>query len=249
MFLSPQVPIEQEFARFPPDNQWITSPQIVVYNTPELFFRQAVHNTIRGLKSCFNPMVVNHIAAMKSDLALDETFAVTRGRVHRPRSHPKRMADHVALSTEDYTTIVRTFIRAGFAVKVTPEVQAELLSTQFTKPSELGFNAKELKAAVREITWLDHEIVEMLTFGGHEYSPNTPPVSWFTPHSASVYKHWSEFSARVPKEIWLTWMEGPWKHIHTVTFRIVPSTVLPKPRRTGKFREIRNASVTGMHFW
>lgn len=45
-----------------------------------------------------------------------------------------------------------------------------------------------MQAAARAIGWTDQELLNMPTYGGNDYSADKPPVSWFAPHSVSVYK-------------------------------------------------------------
>lgn len=79
---------------------------------------------------------------------------------------------------EDYTPVVRTCLHAWFTIKFIHAVQSKLLSLQPTKQKEFFFNSDALQAAAREKAWPNHELVGMLTYGGHDYSSETPPVPW-----------------------------------------------------------------------
>lgn len=116
-----------------------------------------------------------------------------------------------------------------------------------TTPNDWVFYATALQEEARSSSWPDHELLDMFTYGCYDCSPDTTPVSWFAPHSASVYKQWPDFAASVRKEINLGWMEGPWNHIPTVPFRVVPGASIPKPRQPGTFRTKWNASIPGPH--
>lgn len=105
------------------------------------------------------------------------------------------------ISMEEYTPVICTRIRAGFAIKLTQDGLPGLLSAHPTKPGEWGFKAAALRVAVQELTWPENELMNMLSFGGHDYSSDKPPVSLFSPYSYSVFKHWLAFSESVRKEI------------------------------------------------
>lgn len=66
-----------------------------------------------------------------------------------------------------------------------------------------------------------------------------------SPHSESVFEHWDVFAEGVRKEIDRGWIVGPWSHVPTIPFRVVPGAAIPKPRQPGLFRTIWNASIPG----
>lgn len=158
---------------------------------------------------------------------------------------PKRADDHVKLSIEDYSSLVLRCLEAGFTIRFTTQGQPNLACARPTAPSDWGFNAQSLQAAAREAAWPDQELIGFLTYGCYDYSPNTTPVSWFAPHSASVFKQWRAFADSVDKEIRLGWMQGPYDFVPTVPFPVVPGAAIPKPRQANKFRTIWNAYIPG----
>lgn len=56
--------------------------------------------------------------------------------------------------------------------------------------------------------WPDGELLHFLRFGCSEYSEESPPVSWFAPHSRTVFAQWETFVANVDQEIADGWLEG-----------------------------------------
>lgn len=144
---------------------------------------------------------------------------------------------------EHFSPIVRHCIEACFTICFSTTGRPQLATARPTDPSDWGFNAQALQATARAADWSDHELIGFLTYGCYDYSPNAPPISWFAPQSASVFKQWNSFADSMEKEIRMGWMTGPYDSIPTVPFRVVPGTAIPKPRQPTKFRTIWNASV------
>lgn len=153
------------------------------------------------------------------------------------------MRDHVKISLEDYSPLVRRCIAAGFTIHFVPDGLPKRTTAHVTQPDDWGFNAAELQSAARAIAWPDNELISFLTFGAYDYSADTPPVSWFSLNIRSVYKHWQEFASSVSKEIRMGWMQGPYTFIPTIPFRVVLGAAIPKPRQPNRFHTICNASI------
>lgn len=209
----------------------------------DVALQNAVQTHLPTWKCCFPHDVVARINAICVDLAPDVQLAAISSRVHRPRRDPRRMSDHVRISLEDYSTLVRRCLAAGFTIQFVPDRRPKLATVQVTQPEDWRFNAAELQSAVRAISWPDNELIAFLTFGGYDYSADTPSVSWFSPHSSSVYKEWQEIANSSTKEIRLGWMKGPYAFIPTITFRIVPGAAIQKPSQPNRFRTIWNDSI------
>lgn len=143
---------------------------------------------MKGLKPCFTSDTVNQILAIQLDLSHDEVFSATRGRGHRLRRDLKRQDDHVVLSMDDYKLIFCTCLRTRLTIKFMHDVQPKLSFLQPTKHNEWSFSADALKSAAHDIAWPVHERIGLLTFGGHNYSSDTPPVSFVAWHCASCDK-------------------------------------------------------------
>lgn len=111
-----------------------------------------------------------------------------------------------------------------------------------------GFNAGQVRRRKELLNCPDHEVLHFLEYGCCEYSEDTPPVSWFAPHSSTVYAHWATFHENVSQEIKDCWLVGPWQHPLAVPFRIIPGATMPKPRRPNACRNIFNRSVPGPRF-
>lgn len=148
---------------------------------------------------------------------------------------------------EEYSEPVLVCLHAGFTLHFDKNGKAHVTSVRPQYVGAWGFNAELLRRQALGMSWPDHELIYMLNTGGYDYSQNTPPVSWFTPHRISVYKHWNTFAVNMRKEIEAEWMRGTWSHPPTVPFRIVPGATIPKPRRADQYRITWNASVPGPH--
>lgn len=103
----------------------------------------------------------------------------------------------------------------------------------------------ELKTVARSTACPDKELIAFLTFGGYDYSADTPPISWFAPHSVSLYTHWQVFADNINKEIEQGWMQGHYDFIPTLPFRVVTGAAIPRKRQPDKFHTIWNALVRG----
>lgn len=215
--------------RYPIDNQYVRSPPVAMLREIDMLLDNAVRANIHQWQDCFHADEIQRIQDIRMDLARDENFASIGSSAHRPRRDQRRTLDHVKISVEGYNPIVRRFLEAGFTIQFVPEGKPSSANTQITKPEDWGFSARALQAAARAIEWLDKELIAFLTFGGYGYSVDTPPISWFAPHSISVYNHWQALAASVHKEIRNGWMQGPYNFIPTVPFRIVPGAAIPKP--------------------
>lgn len=235
MFLVQNRKAFQHTMLFHLTDQWIVSLRVLISEVPTISLRQELAQDTHGWTSSFILKAVDRIKTIQVELARDEMLAATRRKAHRPQRDPTGLADHVVLSMKDYTHVVKRCIRVGFTIKYTARGHPEIVSALPTKETEWGYKANALQAAARTIEWPDHELLTMLTFGGYEYSADTPPVSWFALHSASVYRHWPDSAASVRKEIRLGWMAGPWEFVPTVTFQAVPYAAIQKPRQPGKF--------------
>lgn len=95
---------------------------------------------------------------------------------------------------EDYAPIVHSCIRAGFIIRFETNEHHRIMHAQPTRPEDWGFNAAALQTTKRAIELIDRKLLNFLTYGGYNYSANTPLVSWFAPHSVSVYRHWGAFA-------------------------------------------------------
>lgn len=134
-----------------------------------------------------------------------------------------------------------------FTVKFDLQGKPELVSAQPTKPIDWESHAAALQPAEKQIAWPENELIGMLTYRGYDYSSDTPMVSWFAPHSASVCKQGTDLKASVCKEIRLGWVQGPWNFVPTVSFRVFPSATIRKPRQPCKFCTTWNASFLSPH--
>lgn len=138
MFLVPRRSSSQELLRYPLADQRIVSSRVDMSGLPSFQLVQVVQGAIRDWTSCFTSSAIDQSNEMRADLARDEAFAAVQGHAHRPRRDASRLSDHVILSMEDYSPIVREHLRAGFIIRFSKDGHPRLVSVQPTKPEDWG---------------------------------------------------------------------------------------------------------------
>lgn len=162
--------------RMPPDQHWLTSPPISLPGLSGLEHHHSVQEHIRGWTCCPIEPAVAQINAIRADVAHDEHFAQMKGHAYRPRRDRKRIGDHLVLFKEDYAPIFHRCLRAGFTILFDTNGSPRFVHAQPKMLGDWGFNAAALQAAERSMEWPDRELLDFLTYGGYDYSANTPPV-------------------------------------------------------------------------
>lgn len=141
--------------------------------------------------------------------------------------------------------MVRQIIDGGASILWSRAGAPTVARQEASSVEQWGFNADRLRWRGEQLQWPDKELLHFLEYGCYEYSSETPPVSWFAPHSGTVYAHWQTFVENVQQEIDDGWLKGAWPHPPAVSFRIVPGATIPKPRRPNAVRTIWNGSIPG----
>lgn len=93
--------------------------------------------------------------------------------------------------------------------------------------SEFEFQAEVIVEQAKRIGWLDEELLNFLRYGFSDYLIKTPPVFWFTPPSASIYKHLDVFKTNVKDKIEKNWMSEAWPLPPRITFRVSQARLYP----------------------
>lgn len=182
---------------------------------------------------------------MTNEIKPDEGAADKGARAHHTRRQSYIHAQHEVFDIDDYTAPVIAALKACFTILFSEHSRASLAVNRRKNSNHFGFKAEVIKEAAQDIQWEDHELVHSLKYGFYDYSADTPPISWFDPPSASIYKQWATFQNNVQSEIDKGWIAGPSQGVPMIPFRIVPVSVIPKPRRPDKFTVICNASLPG----
>lgn len=107
-FIIPRHEPLQNLIKLPVKTQYISSPRLTVGDLPSIELRQVVHLNILGWKSWFCQQAVAKIESIQEDLVRDEKFASMQGQAHRRRRDASCIDDHVTLSMDDYSHIVRS---------------------------------------------------------------------------------------------------------------------------------------------
>lgn len=104
--------------------------------------------------------------------------------------------------------MVHAFLGAEFFIKfgTPPEEIPQILSVKRTAQEAWSFDSGVLGVVGKAINWTEEELLDMILYGGYKYLSEKPLVSWFAPHSPSLYKQWAEFEASVSKEKCQEWM-------------------------------------------
>lgn len=92
----------------------------------------------------------------------------------------------MAISMEDYHPLVHQILRGGVNI-MDYRRQANNSSPEESQANQSGFNAKRLRWRGEQMGLPDEQLLKFLRFCCYEYSEETPPVSWFAPHSRTVY--------------------------------------------------------------
>lgn len=142
--------------------------------------------------------------------------------------------------------MVLRILEGGASIVWTLDGAPEVARPPASVRQQWGFSVDMLRRRGERMDWPDKELLHFLEFGCYEYSEKTQPVSWFAPHSRTVYAHWDTFVDNVRQEISDEWLKGAWSHPPAVPFRIIPGATIPKPRRPNAFHTICNGSVPGL---
>lgn len=81
---------------------------------------------------------------MTATLRLNEHYAAGNGQGHRIRRDSSRARDHVAISFEEYTHVVKRCLRAGFTINFSTDGSPALSVVLPTEECDWGFSAATL---------------------------------------------------------------------------------------------------------
>lgn len=123
---------------------------------------------------------------------------------------PRKDKNHVTLSLDGYAPFVKQIIKGGASIICNSDNEPEVARLTASRVDQWGFNTAWLKQRGERLGWPDQELLYFLSVGCAEYCQETPPVSWFAPHSRTVYAGWTTFFENVSREIADGWLVRAW---------------------------------------